>query len=233
MIDLIYQKIKPTNVLFGIVLIGIGFLPFTPLATFVPYSYQLSWVSIAAFGLLAFIVTFGKDSLAKLFSKPIKPGKTIAIFLPLSVIVSIISALVLNNIEGQTLKANPIIANINIIDSLSLITKLLGEELLGLFFLLAFASLLLPKIGKRNALFIGQIISAVVFGLLHFWTYNNGNVIQTLIHILGLIGVSRIVFNAAAIRSNSIIISWIIHVLFDYNAIIISLIPIILKALSS
>ncbi|HJE16132.1 MAG TPA: CPBP family intramembrane metalloprotease, partial [Enterococcus casseliflavus] len=50
----------------------------------------------------------------------------------------------------------------------------------------------------------------------------NGNVFHTLVHILFIQGVARLLFNQAAIKSNSILTSWGTHVLFDLFAILVA-----------
>ncbi|MEN2259745.1 CPBP family glutamic-type intramembrane protease (plasmid) [Paraclostridium benzoelyticum] len=61
------------------------------------------------------------------------------------------------------------------------------------------------------------MLSSICFGLLHYSTYFNGSLVNTLIHILLIQGLVRIFFNFAALKSNSIIVPWIIHVVFDFT----------------
>ncbi|MBS5932835.1 MAG: CPBP family intramembrane metalloprotease [Clostridiales bacterium] len=62
---------------------------------------------------------------------------------------------------------------------------------------------------------MATVCSAIVFALLHVPTYWDGSLLITTLHVLALQGVSRLIFNTAGVKSNSIILPWVIHVLFD------------------
>ena len=54
---------------------------------------------------------------------------------------------------------------------------------------------------------VASFLSAIIFGFIHYSTYDNGNILHTVAHILLIQGVARLLFNQAAIKSNSIITS--------------------------
>ncbi|WP_148791620.1 CPBP family glutamic-type intramembrane protease, partial [Enterococcus faecium] len=68
---------------------------------------------------------------------------------------------------------------------------------------------------------VASFLSAIIFGFIHYSTYDNGNILHTVAHILLIQGVARLLFNQAAIKSNSIITSWAVHVIFDFTAILL------------
>lgn len=203
--DKIFNKsFKASNAILGTFILAIGFL-----------NLSLGWIPILApyslviTGLIAFIITFGTESIKMLFNRPKKLIKTFFIFLPLAVMASFFSAIVLQVVLKLDLAANPAANNV---PWLELPFMLLGEELIS-FFVFAIVASLLKNHNKK--LLIATISSAMVFALLHVPTYWNGSILLSVLHVLCLQGVARLIFNSAAVKSNSIIAPWVIHVLFD------------------
>ncbi|WP_430610383.1 CPBP family glutamic-type intramembrane protease [Enterococcus sp. DIV0876] len=113
------------------------------------------------------------------------------------------------NILQLGLDGNPLSGHI---PWLQLPFMLLGEELLSFYILLISASLL---INTKHSLLWSNLISALVFALLHVFTYWNGNIFLTLFHVLLLQGLSRLILNTVGLRTNAVWIPWTIHILFD------------------
>ncbi|MFW3388269.1 UNVERIFIED_CONTAM: CPBP family intramembrane glutamic endopeptidase, partial [Kocuria sp. CPCC 205274] len=63
--------------------------------------------------------------------------------------------------------------------------------------------------------FISSIITAIVFGLVHFPTYYGGNVLRTIVQILLIQGFARLFFNWVYAKTKSIWMSWAVHLTFD------------------
>lgn len=112
------------------------------------------------------------------------------------------------------LQGNPVNDQPSLILLVTLPIMLMGEELFSIYFLSIFSS--------KISLPLASISSAVIFGLIHFSTYYDGSIVKTLVHILFIQGIARILFNQAAIKSNSIWVSWTIHLLFDLTSIAVA-----------
>ncbi len=83
-----------------------------------------------------------------------------------------------------------------------------GEEFLGLFILIVVANLF------KGNLIIGNLVSGFLFGIMHYTAYGADG-ITTIVQILAVQGISRIIFNFAALKGNSIWTSWAVHTIFD------------------
>lgn len=179
--------------------------------------YILKIISVPMLSIISLFVTFGKQGILDIFSKPIKPFKNIAIWYIISLVSSLISASILKLVLNLQLHDNP--GATHLVQTLiSLPFVLLFEEIISIFILLVIANFIFKK--SKNLLLsqtTGVIISSICFGLLHYSTYFNGSVVNTLIHILLIQGIARIFFNLAALKSNSIVVPWIVHVIFDYT----------------
>lgn len=203
--DKLYDKpIKPVNALIGILILALGFMNLTR-----GYIIVIAQSSLAITGLAAFGITYGLDSIKMLFNRPIKPVKNFLIFLLISFVTSFVIGMILTNVLKLNLTANPVIENIPWI---KLPMMLLGEELISFFAFFLIASLL--RNHSKKVLF-ATIGSALVFALLHIPTYWNGSFLLTLIHVILLQGVARLIFNTAGIKSNTILVPWLIHFAFD------------------
>lgn len=201
--QLLTKEIDGRKGALGLLLLLMGFLnlSFGWLAVLSPYSLAIT-------GLLAFYLTFGKDMIL-LIKRPIQPIKYFFLFFPLSVVVSLgISYLLIVGL-GLQLSANPITGHV---PWLQLPFMLLGEELIS-FFIFLLAAIKLQRLSHQ--LLAANLISAVCFAAIHILTYWNGNLLLTIFHVLALQGVTRIIFNEAGIKSNTLLVPWIIHLLFD------------------
>lgn len=179
--------------------------------------YVFKIVSVPLLSIVSLVIAFGKSGLSDVFSKPIKPFKNIAVWYVVSLIASLISGILLTVVFKLNLHGNP--GSEHIAQTLiSLPFVLLFEEVISIFVLLVVSNFTYKKANNlKLANTIGIILSSIFFGLLHYSTYFSGNVMHTLIHILFVQGLARIFFNLAALKSNSIIVPWIVHVVFDFT----------------
>ena len=201
-------RINIQKALIGIILVFIGLIGLLYAPT------VISIFSLAVSGFAALWIVYGKDATLSIFSKPKSPIKYILKYFLLNIIVSFAVSIVLQFVLKWNLSGNPVNEGFQLITLFVIPIMLLGEELFSIYFLSIFSS-------KFN-IPIASLCSAIIFGLIHYSTYNNGNVFHTLTHILLIQGVARLLFNQAAIKSNSIFTSWGVHVLFDFSAFIIA-----------
>lgn len=217
MINLITKhKVSFLRVITGISILIFGFYAATnyisPIITpFAPYSLMIT-------GLISFALVYGVTGIKELFSKPSDPKGNIKNFIKyfiLTILLGFTTAIILQYILNLKLSVNPESGNV-----LSIIFQipfmLLGEELISFYFLLVTANLIYNKFDNyKNAEIIGIIVSSILFGLLHYSTYYNGNPLTTIIHILLIQGSARIIFNISGLRSNSIVMPLLIHIIYD------------------
>lgn len=210
------RKVNPFKALIGFVLLGGSFILMTTysskfLAVVSPYLLMVT-------GLLAFFLVFDLAGLKTLFSLPKDPKGNIRnffLYFFMALIIGFLSGIILQVVLGFKLTANPATE-----EFLSLVPKipfmLLGEELISFYCLIICANWIYRKTSnKKQAEWIGIIFSSVIFGLLHYTTYFNGNMGETLAHILLIQGSARIAFNLSGLKSNSIVLPLIIHIVYD------------------
>lgn len=101
-----------------------------------------------------------------------------------------------------------------------MVPQLFGEEFLAIVPLLALMYLCHHKLGwsRRTALVLSWLVSSLIFGLLHLYTYD-WNVPQCLV----LIGGSRIVLTLGYVRTKNIWVSTGAHILNDLAIFSLSL----------
>lgn len=200
----------------GALILALGFYVATNEIT--PILNLLAPYSLMITGFVAFFIAFGLPGIKDLFSKPSDPKGNIKNFFKyfiLTAVLGISASIFLQFVLKLNLTANPASGHL-----FSLIAKipfmLLGEELISFYILLVVANLVYKKTGnQKSAELFGIILSSVIFGLLHYSTYFNGNPFTTLIHILLIQGSARIAFNLSGLKSNSIIMPLIIHITYD------------------
>lgn len=187
----------------GFILLLIGF-----------FNLSFGWISIlspfslALTGVIAFYMVFGRDSFL-LLTQPIKPIKNFLLYFLLIVLATFGTSYFLQYILNFDLASNPIGGHVPWI---KLPFMLFGEELISFYTFILTANLL--KKNNHNIL-IGNLVSATLFAVLHIATYWNGNFFLTLLHVLALQGIARIIFNTSGIKSNTIIVPFMIHFIFD------------------
>lgn len=99
--------------------------------------------------------------------------------------------------------------------------QILGEEL---FSLLPFLALLYwfskAGLGRRKAVILSWLITALWFGLAHLPAYQ-----WNLIQVVAVIGVSRLIFTLAYIRTKNIWVSTGAHLLHDWFSFVLIILP--------
>lgn len=205
---IIGKQIDLSKALLGTGIVGIGLigLLYAPAI--------ISIFSLAISGFAALWVVYGKDTTLGIFSKPKSPAKYILKYFLLNILVSFTVSIILQYVLKWNLSGNPVSEGFQLLLLFVIPIMLLGEELFSIYFLSIFSS--------KFSLPVASLLSAIIFGLIHYSTYNNGNILHTLIHILLIQGVARLLFNQAAIKSNSIFTSWGVHILFDFFAFILA-----------
>ncbi len=90
---------------------------------------------------------------------------------------------------------------------------LIGEELIVTLPLMILIVLLVQrtKLSQSKAVVIAAVITAVLFGALHLPTYQ-----WILFQCLVVIGVTRIPFTIATLKSNSMVSGVIAHIIYDW-----------------
>lgn len=174
----------------------------------------VSILALSVTGFIAFRYVYGPGSIKSLFSKPTAPIKNFLLYFFLNLILSFIVSVILEHVLKWDLKGNSATEAVQPLLFLILPIMILGEELFSVFILSIFSS--------KFRLPIASLLSAIIFGLIHYSTYDNGNIIHTLGHILLIQGAARILFNQAAIKSNSILTSYAVHLIFDLTAILLA-----------
>ncbi|MGG5318863.1 CPBP family glutamic-type intramembrane protease [Enterococcus sp. AZ072] len=193
-------------------LLAIGFIGRTT-------DWPLSWIWLFLFSLLALLFQFGPDA-CKLFLKPMGKGKIryIILFVVLSFVLSTIAArlgnLLLNNqtVENpiaQSLHENSLLQNIYFF--LTTWISLAGEELTTAAVAFPLYYYLVKQFGQKQAFLFSSILSALFFGSLHLTTYS-WNWYQSLV----VIGLTRLPFNYAWKKTDSLRGGIIAHTVYDY-----------------
>lgn len=198
------QELKPIACLIGIFVLILGFFNLT--LGFIPV---LSTYSLAITGILAFCITFGCHSLKDIFHKPVKPIKNFFLYYGISALASLVTAFIMIYVLKIKLAGNPLTDDV---PWLYLPFMLLGEELFSFYIFLVAASLLK---NQKHQLLIASIICSLIFASVHIPTYWAGSMVGAILHVILLQGVSRLIFNFAGIKSNSMIVPYFIHVIFD------------------
>lgn len=111
--------------------------------------------------------------------------------------------------------------------SISNLLSLFNEEIIGLTSFIGSTILIrnVFKTSRNVSLWIGMLVSAVIFGMLHYDAYN-GNIPQ----ILLIIGSLRLVFNFSFTRSKNIVVSFVCHYIYDELIFIIAVVPVLLRS---
>ncbi|MCF6515445.1 CPBP family intramembrane metalloprotease [Lactobacillus sp. S2-2] len=205
------SKIHNVRTIFSLFIILIG--------TIYGFSnYHVSWFTFFVVGLLALILQFDISTIKNLFFKMKKKSfKYILLTVLFAFIFSTVFTL-LGKLLGQTISANTVITKLEDVDFirkiialLKMIISLSGEEIIvaaAFFPILKYSSF---KFNKKASYFIAIVVSCLFFGLLHFRAYN-WNLYQMFI----VIGLNRIWFEYAWIKTNSIFGGIIAHIMYDF-----------------
>ena len=98
---------------------------------------------------------------------------------------------------------------------LGMLIQLFGEEMLKIDAFLAILMLIYRRRGKRKlGIIVGMVVSALLFGLLHYQVYGN------LLHVLLVQGTSGLVFLYLYLRTKNVFVPFWAHVLDDCIALL-------------
>ncbi len=208
------KEIKLSRVIISIVLLAAGFYMLEKV-----YS-PVSFLGLFLAGIIGVVITFGFDGLKKIFSKPNKgSAKVILISVIVCYVLSISLAIFANTVLNQPTSANPIKDAFtgSIANSLSVLFKtifmLIGEELFVTLPLVIIVIFLVKKakLSQSRAVIIATVITAILFGAIHLPTYQ-WNVFQCFV----IIGLTRIPFTIATLKTNSMVSGVIAHIIYDW-----------------
>lgn len=194
---LVNVKIKWQQLIIGsaLLIMGFGLLSL----------FEWTWWALFFTSILAWVVVFGPAS-KEIFTFPRKFWVIPCAALFYLIFGGVISALTKS--IGFDWTSNPATGNLMLL-IFKLPFMLMGEELLGI-------GVLEVAHNKGFSLTISNLISALVFGLMHVFVYWDGSIISTVIHVLLLQGAARLIFNYVyIITGRSIWGSWCTHVLVD------------------
>ncbi|MBE9886377.1 CPBP family intramembrane metalloprotease [Enterococcus durans] len=207
--ELMTKKMNKIGILIAILGLTIGYAILT---IGVPI---IESVSLAAGGFIGLYSLFGMEGLKAGFKKPKKGIVTFLVSYVCAVVLSLVMSSVVKNILHASTAANEVTDHLSATFIIETLPMLLGEELLAIVILVIVANLLG---GTRKAIVAGILVSSVIFGLLHLPTYQ-WNLLQCLL----IIGVGRIPFTVATLKSDSIWAGYFVHVAYDWIAFIVIL----------
>lgn len=194
-----------SKTIIGLVLLFLGFYVMSNVNLHIGYAQEFTML---VFSIIGVTLIFGKQALTW-FSKP--QGKYIRIIIFCVLLNSVWSMLgggLITAIFGNSgSHANSAYGNYFMLVFIPFM--LMGEEL----FSIGILETLRTKWGISTI--ASTLFTAVIFGLIHFNTYNGGNVLRTIIQILLLQGVGRLILNYSYIKTRSIWSSYAVHLIFD------------------
>lgn len=118
-------------------------------------------------------------------------------------------------IEVSPISIDNPITNLNSI--IMVIIQLFGEEFCKLVPFLLVLTLLYDKTSNRKlSIVIAALVSVLLFGLVHIYSYN-GHIIQ----ILLIQGIGSLIFLFTYIKTKNILVSYIMHLALDFLAFIL------------
>lgn len=178
----------------------------------------LKYTFLAITGFAAYWTVFGSEGVKNLFQKPqrfIRYGIVAVIYAQLYGFASAMGVGVLSQLLNETTKANAAAENPWWFFITIMPIALIGEEIFSITILDS-----LKKIGVKPLL--ASVVSAVVFGMIHYFTYLGSSSLLTIIQILAVQGGLRLIFNHSYQKSRSndvlqgsITTSWTLHFLYD------------------
>ena len=203
------------------VLLALGFL-LTALYTLVPRGSVPFWLSRCMYFLLPtvpfLIAAKGKIRLLVKRFRFYDPvliliGTALCFFAGAFMAVLLINSGLIN---ADTMTANPAVGmNHDGSFFLGMLVQIFGEEMLKIDAFLAILMLIDRRWGKRKAgIIVGMVISALLFGLLHYRTYGN------LLQVLCVQGSAGLVLLYLYLRTKNVFVPFWAHVLSDCVALL-------------
>ena len=158
------------------------------------------------------ILYVSRGKLSLFFRMPkLKDIKIIALCVILYYVYAIGFVSILDSIGVKTASNTIIGTEMNALFFISVFIQLMGEELIKAIILLIAMFLIYKKTDNRKlSLAIATAISLLVFGLMHYNSYN-GNLIQ----IIFIIGLGSLIYMYPYLKTKNIIPSYICHVIID------------------
>lgn len=199
-------KIKEiTKALIGFGLLYIGFYLMGTVNLHIGLFQELT---LLIFSLLAAVLIF-KKSMLEWFRKPEgKYLKLIVLCFFANVIWSFFGGILVQLIFGLAGNhGNAAIGNLALLPFVPFM--LMGEEIFSITLLETFRK----KFGWGTG--VSSLLTAFIFGMIHFQTYFGGDVLRTIVQILLVQGAARLIFNFAYLKTKSIWTSWTVHLIFD------------------
>ncbi|MGA0617121.1 type II CAAX prenyl endopeptidase Rce1 family protein [Paracoccus sp. KR1-242] len=200
--------------------LGLALLIGGPVALGVPA--LITGILFPALPLFALAVSAGRGRTGLFRPLRLKDAFLIPAFAALAIILTLLAALAISDIAPTA--TNPIFAQIQsqdgfdfILQLLSTLPSLLGEELLAILPMLAVTSFLRSRTGMDDgtSLAFGIFTGWLIFCLAHLPTYD-WNVAQC----FGIIGTARLVFTLAFLVTRNLWVSFGAHVATDWTELI-------------
>jgi len=166
-------------------------------------------VAVAIGSGLGIYLLYGSDA-AKAFGKPAKPIRTFFLGLIAAQLIAVVSGIVVKFLLNVPIRPDEAVKHIDVLFLFKAIPMIFGEELLTFVILFIVTGLLANSYSYKKALTIGVIVSTLVFSLLHLPSYD-----WNLIQVLLIIGMIRIPFTLASLRSNSLWEGFAVHYVYD------------------
>jgi len=210
--ELFDKKVKLVPAIISLALLGGAFYSLLNIA------FVFNFCIILVAGLIGMYLMYGVAGIKNLYS-PLKKGsvKIILIAYTLSWITALLAKFMAGAI-GQPTADNPIVSQFNhsLETALTMFGKTLfmlpGEEIITTIPLILLVHVALHfKIERKIAIIGSVILTSLMFGALHLSTYD-WNWFQCLV----VIGLTRIPFTWATLKTNSLWAGTIIHIAFDW-----------------
>lgn len=178
----------------------------------IPNINYIGYTFLAVSGFLAYLLVFGLDASKNLFRRPKNFKRYGVVFIGYMFLYTYSSSLVVTLVSRvMKITLTPNAAS----DSpwwwffLIMPIALLGEEIFSITIFDIFRKKL-----HFNPL-LASLISAIIFGLIHYTTYLGSNALFTIIQVILLQGGGRIILNRSYQKSGSIKTSWFVHYFYD------------------
>jgi len=183
------------------------------------HGWPVNWLWMAVTSAIALSWQFGLPVFRQFFGKLARRSwLTIPGVMVMSLVLTFSAAVIGKSFQLLHLNANPTGAVLqnhslwsNLGDLLQIAGQILGEEIFTAAIALPIFYLVVRRFSERTGWWISCLVSAVVFGGIHLTTYN-----WDLYQCFVVIGLTRLPFNEAWRRTNSLWGGVIAHVLYDY-----------------
>lgn len=205
-----------------------GFLFFTNISLFVENKQLAQWLAVILFPLVLFYgwrTAAGRQAYALFRKITLRDLGMVLVFLPVSVIGSVLLAAVVNlffpvsdnpmitaSADVARTAASSAVSELLINNGVHNLLQLFGEELLAILPFIAVMQFFYQKakFSRKKAMLVALLLSSILFGLLHLSTYE-----WNLVQVIVVIGFVRIIHTLAYIVTRNLWVSFILHFLHD------------------